>query len=60
MDRIIFCVFLENDYGIYNRKMSDYFPPGTECFYVPFRNSYADQSLLFYINTDVNLALKGS
>lgn len=28
IDRIIFCVFLENDYGIYNRKMSDYFPPG--------------------------------
>ncbi|KAK3573180.1 hypothetical protein QTP86_014851 [Hemibagrus guttatus] len=29
IDRIIFCVFLENDYGIYNRKMSDYFPPDT-------------------------------
>ncbi|XP_017318954.1 ADP-ribose glycohydrolase MACROD2 isoform X2 [Ictalurus punctatus] len=30
IDRIIFCVFLENDYGIYNRKMSDYFPPDNE------------------------------
>ncbi|XP_053088987.1 ADP-ribose glycohydrolase MACROD2 isoform X3 [Pangasianodon hypophthalmus] len=30
IDRIIFCVFLENDYGIYNRKMSDYFPLDNE------------------------------
>ncbi|KAK2853038.1 hypothetical protein Q7C36_008239 [Tachysurus vachellii] len=30
IDRIVFCVFLENDYGIYNRKMSDYFPPDNE------------------------------
>ncbi|KAI5108508.1 O-acetyl-ADP-ribose deacetylase MACROD2 isoform X1 [Silurus meridionalis] len=30
IDRIIFCVFLENDYGIYNRKMSDYFPTDNE------------------------------
>ncbi|XP_060781464.1 ADP-ribose glycohydrolase MACROD2 [Neoarius graeffei] len=30
IDRIIFCVFLENDYGIYNRKMSDYFPRDNE------------------------------
>ncbi|KAM9476363.1 ADP-ribose glycohydrolase MACROD2 isoform 2-T2 [Clarias gariepinus] len=26
IDRIIFCVFLENDYRIYNGKMSTYFP----------------------------------
>ncbi|XP_027021707.1 ADP-ribose glycohydrolase MACROD2 isoform X4 [Tachysurus fulvidraco] len=30
IDRIVFCVFLENDYGIYDRKMSDYFPPDAE------------------------------
>ncbi|XP_059421950.1 ADP-ribose glycohydrolase MACROD2 isoform X2 [Carassius carassius] len=28
IDRVIFCVFLETDYEIYNRKMSDFFSPG--------------------------------
>ncbi|XP_051773488.1 ADP-ribose glycohydrolase MACROD2 isoform X2 [Ctenopharyngodon idella] len=28
IDRVIFCVFLETDYEIYKRKMSDFFSPG--------------------------------
>ncbi|XP_036430966.1 ADP-ribose glycohydrolase MACROD2 isoform X2 [Colossoma macropomum] len=32
IDRVIFCVFLETDYEIYKRKMSDFFPPDNkEC-----------------------------
>ncbi|KAL7889363.1 hypothetical protein AOLI_G00016210 [Acnodon oligacanthus] len=27
IERVIFCVFLETDYEIYKRKMSDFFPP---------------------------------
>lgn len=28
MDRIIFCVFLEVDFKIYKKKMSEFFPVG--------------------------------
>ncbi|XP_066536187.1 ADP-ribose glycohydrolase MACROD2 isoform X2 [Hoplias malabaricus] len=31
IDRIIFCVFLETDYEIYNSKMADFFPVTEEC-----------------------------
>ncbi|XP_052428432.1 ADP-ribose glycohydrolase MACROD2 isoform X4 [Carassius gibelio] len=30
IDRVIFCVFLETDYEIYNRKMSDFFSPDND------------------------------
>ncbi|KAK2896910.1 hypothetical protein Q8A67_011398 [Cirrhinus molitorella] len=30
IDRVIFCVFLETDYEIYKRKMSDFFSPDTD------------------------------
>ncbi|XP_052006957.1 ADP-ribose glycohydrolase MACROD2 isoform X2 [Xyrauchen texanus] len=30
IDRVIFCVFLETDYEIYYRKMSDYFSPDND------------------------------
>uniref|UniRef100_A0A672QH23 Mono-ADP ribosylhydrolase 2 n=1 Tax=Sinocyclocheilus grahami TaxID=75366 RepID=A0A672QH23_SINGR len=33
IDRVIFCVFLETDYEIYKRKMSDFFSPGTVSSY---------------------------
>ncbi|XP_051504656.1 ADP-ribose glycohydrolase MACROD1-like isoform X2 [Myxocyprinus asiaticus] len=30
IDRVIFCVFLETDYEIYNRRMSDFFSPDND------------------------------
>ncbi|KAK1791227.1 hypothetical protein P4O66_013247 [Electrophorus voltai] len=37
VDRVIFCVFLETDYEIYKRKMSDFFSPGLcDCGYIMF------------------------
>ncbi|XP_058235533.1 ADP-ribose glycohydrolase MACROD2 isoform X2 [Hemibagrus wyckioides] len=52
MDRIIFCVFLENDYGIYNRKMSDYFPPDT-------KKTDADVTMDSQVEQDVDMLSQG-
>ncbi len=53
IDRVIFCVFLETDYEIYKRKMSDLFSPGTvssywnlTSFYLLVVNTHSAQSLL--------------
>jgi len=53
IDRVIFCVFLETDYEIYKRKMSDFFSPGTVSSYWSFYfilfvgcNTHSARSLL--------------
>uniref|UniRef100_A0A8C1PQU8 Mono-ADP ribosylhydrolase 2 n=1 Tax=Cyprinus carpio TaxID=7962 RepID=A0A8C1PQU8_CYPCA len=53
IDRVIFCVFLETDYEIFKRKMSDFFSPGNCIFLLESNfilfvgcNTHSAQSLL--------------